>query len=189
MKIGVLSLQGNFAVHIACLKKLNVEAIEVRTPDMLNDLAGLILPGGESSAMLRLFAEDDRWFPAFEAFYKAKKALFGTCAGIILLAKEVVPAQKSFKFLDVTVARNAYGAQLDSHMATVHLVLNGQEEMLELPLIRAPKILRVGAKVTPLGYVGEDIVLVEQERILGATCHPESVTTRVHEYFLNKCKS
>lgn len=187
MRIGVLSLQGNFAMHMACLQKLNVHAIEVRTPAALAALQGLIIPGGESSVMLKLLEKDPQWFPALQVFFKDNKPIFGTCAGVILLAKEVVPPQKSLQFMDITVARNAYGRQLDSHMAEVTLNLGAQPQKISLALIRAPKIIRVGNGVNILAQVGDQPLIVEQGAILGATCHPEASTTLVHEYFLHKC--
>jgi pyridoxal 5'-phosphate synthase pdxT subunit len=187
MQIGVLSLQGNFAMHIACLTKLKVNVVEVRTSKDLAKLNGLIIPGGESTTILKLLEQDKRWLPALQEFFQAKKPIFGTCAGIILLATEVIPQQYCLKFLDVTIARNAYGSQLDSHMVEATLELDGHSQKVTLPLIRAPKITRVGKEVRILAHAGEDILIVEQDHVMGATCHPEAVTTIVHEYFIKKC--
>lgn len=99
-----------------------------------------------------------------------------------------MPVQKSFNFLDVKITRNAYGRKIDSHMAKVCLKLSEQQEVIQLPLIRAPKIIQMGDRVRPLGVVDDEVVLVEQDHIIGATCHPEAVTTHIHKYFLNKCK-
>lgn len=185
--IGVLSLQGNFAMHRACFAKLKIPTIEVRQPEILSTLKGLVIPGGESSVMLKFLARNYLWSDAFLQFFEAKKPIFGTCAGVILLAKNVIPVQESFGFLDVDVMRNAYGRQLESHNIETTIQLNGQKQDLILPFIRAPKITRVGRDVKVLSYAKEEPIIVEQDHVLGATCHPEATTTLVHEYFAKKC--
>ena len=185
--IGILALQGNFAMHEACLNQLGLKPQLITTPQALSAIDALILPGGESSVMLKLMGHNLLWFDRLQLFFAQKKPIFGTCAGIILLAQEVLPLQKSLHFLDVTVARNAYGRQIDSSVVPVTLNLGVQAQQLALTFIRAPKITRVGAGVTVLGRVDDEPVIVQQGHVLGATCHPEASTTVVHQYFLKHC--
>ena len=185
--VGILALQGNFAMHTACFNTLGVNPHLIKTPAELAKIDGLVLPGGESSAMLKLLSHDPSWFSALTQFFQQGKPIFGTCAGIILLAREVIPQQKSLNFLDVMVHRNAYGRQLESKVEEARLLLNQHTYQLPLTFIRAPKIQSFGTKVKPLAYVGREVVLVEEGPILGATCHPEATTTLVHQYFLEKC--
>lgn len=181
--VGVLALQGDFAAHRALLAGLGVTARLVRVPAELEGLQGLILPGGESTAMLKLL--DDRGF--FEALRSAGLnglALFGCCAGAILLARTVRnPAQRSLGFIDMTIARNAYGRQVDSFVARGQGTEWGP---MDLVFIRAPKIESVGPGVRVLARCGDTPVLVEQGgRFLAATFHPELTgDARLHRHFM-----
>ena len=181
-KIGVLALQGAFDVHAKRLAELGADACLIRKPDHLAGLDGIILPGGESSTFL--------WHLELAGFYGAlndfvhTRPVFGTCAGCILLAKEVLnPAQKSFGVLDITVERNAYGRQNDSVILQADTAFPGGP--LETVYIRAPRISRIGAGVETLASRDGSPTLVRQGRILAATFHPElSEDRRVHELFL-----
>lgn len=184
MRVGVLALQGDFARHARALERAGAEAVEVRRPEALDDVAGLILPGGESTTLLRLL-EEDGFVTALRAFHAAGRALFGTCAGLILLAREVAhPAQPSLGLLDVTVERNAYGAQRESFEAAGRVRLGEEEASLEMVFIRAPRIRRLGPGVTVLGALQGDPVLVQEGSVLGAAFHPElTASDAVHRYF------
>ena len=184
MKIGVLALQGDFALHARALGKCGVEAVEVRKPAELDGVDGLIMPGGESTTLLKLM---DAWdfVPAIEKFHGAGKPIFGTCAGLILLAREVEsPRQFSLGLIDVTVERNAYGHQRESFEAAGVARLDGHAAPLEMVFIRAPRIRKTGPGVEVLAEHGGEPVMARQGRILVATFHPELTDdTAVHRYF------
>jgi len=184
-RFGVLALQGDFAAHRALLAAAGVHACEVRHTSKLEGLRGLVLPGGESTALLRLMADDD-WFGALRAFRDNGGALLGTCAGAILLATKVEALQQSsLGLLDATIARNGYGRQLDSFEADVHAPALG-EAPLKAAFIRAPRFTATGAAVEVLGRVGEEPVLLRQGRVLAATFHPELTgDTRLHRMFVD----
>jgi len=183
MKIGVLALQGDFDAHRRRLEELGAEVVLVKKPEQLNDLDGLIIPGGESGTFLKLLGEDG--FAKLKDFVRAKPT-FGTCAGCILLAAEVEnPKQAGLGALDITVRRNAYGRQIDSSIREGRF-LNSPIEMV---FIRAPKIERVGEGVEVIATEGKDKdkvpVLVRSGNTLAATFHPElSDDPRIHQYFL-----
>ena len=165
-EIGVLALQGAFQRHVAALERLGLGAVLVRRPEQLARLAGLILPGGESSVQLELIARAGLE-PALLAFARSGRPILGTCAGLILLAREVrSPVQRSFGLLDVCVARNAWGRQIDSFEA------EDDEHGMPLVFIRAPRILEHGRAEVLARYRGEP-VLVRQGNVLAATFHPE----------------
>jgi 5'-phosphate synthase pdxT subunit len=184
MRIGVLALQGDFALHARTLEKCGVEAVEVRKPVELDGVDGLILPGGESTTLLKLI---DAWdfVPALEKFHSAGKPIFGTCAGLIILAREVEsPKQFSLGLIDVTVERNAYGRQRESFEASGTVRLDKDPIQLEMVFIRAPRIRRVGPGVEVLAEHGGEPVMARQGRVLVATFHPELTdSTAVHRYF------
>ena len=167
---GVLALQGDFAAHVAALEALGLEAREVRRCRELDGLAGVVLPGGESTTLLNLM-RDEPWFDALRAFHEAGGAIFGTCAGAILLAREVLPAQPSLGLLDAAIQRNAYGRQRESFAARLDAA--AIEERVEGVFIRAPRFTRLGAGVEVLASYEDDPVLVRQGRVLAATFHPE----------------
>jgi 5'-phosphate synthase pdxT subunit len=165
--VGVLAVQGGFAAHARALEGAGLMARAVRTPDELGRLDGLVLPGGESTAQWRLLGRHGLAGP-LRAFVASGAPVLATCAGLILLATEVTePAQPSFALLDVTVARNAWGRQLDSFEA---LADDGRTPLL---FIRAPRIRRVGRALTVLATLAGEPVLVRQGNVTGATFHPE----------------
>lgn len=181
MKIGILALQGDFDAHSRRLAELGVEAVLVRKPEQLEGLDGLIIPGGESSVFLNLLGEAG--FKKLSEFV-LNKPTFGTCAGCILLAREVEnPPQKGIGALDITVRRNAYGRQIDSAILEGPSKLGGGP--LEQVYIRAPRIERTGPLVEVLAEREGYPVLIRQGKLLAATFHPElSADTRVHAEFL-----
>jgi 5'-phosphate synthase pdxT subunit len=180
LKIGVLALQGDFDAHRRRLEDLGAEVVLVRKPEQLDDLAGLVIPGGESGTFLKLLGEEG--FAKLRDFVRAKPT-FGTCAGCILLASEVEnPKQAGLGALDITVRRNAYGRQIDSSIREGRFLNNP----IEMVFIRAPKIERVGAGVEVIATEGKDPVLVRKDKTLAATFHPElSQDRRIHQYFLD----
>ena len=182
-KVGILAVQGDYEAHGKMLERLGVTYRFVVRPVELEDLDGLILPGGESSTMLK-FLEAEGLRTAIEQFARHGGAVFGTCAGVILLAREVMnPAQESLGLLDLAVRRNAYGRQLSSHVTQSTSKLKG--EPLEMVFIRAPIIEDAGPNVEVLAEHDGHPVLVRQGRILAATFHPELTSdTTVHQAFL-----
>jgi 5'-phosphate synthase pdxT subunit len=183
LTIGVLALQGAFDAHAKALTALGVTAKLVRIPTELADIDGLIIPGGESTTFLK-FLERDGFLDALESFVDTTPT-FGTCAGAILLAKNVEnPTQKSLAALDITVERNAYGRQIDSTILTAPTTLEGGP--LEMVFIRAPRITHTGPGVETLATRDGFPVLVREGHLLAATFHPElSSDTRVHKLFLD----
>jgi 5'-phosphate synthase pdxT subunit len=182
-RIGVLALQGGFARHAAALSDVGAVAIEVRRVDELRDLDGLVIPGGESTTLLNLMA-DEPWFDALHSFHADGGAVFGTCAGAILLAREVHgPAQPSLGLLDAVVRRNAFGRQVDSF--ETELELAGEREPLPAVFIRAPRFESVGGAAEVLARWDGAPVLVRQGRVLAATFHPELTgDRRLQRWFL-----
>lgn len=182
-RIGVLALQGAFDVHAHRLAELGAETRMVKKPADLEGLDGLVIPGGESSTFLK-HLERAGFFEVLDKFVHTKP-VFGTCAGCILLAKEVTnPPQPSFGVLDATVERNAYGRQNDSVILNAETSLPGGP--MEMVYIRAPRIANSGPEVETLATRNGDPVLVRQGRILAATFHPELTSdTRVHKLFLD----
>ena len=189
-KVGVLALQGDFAAHGAALERAGAEPVFVRERSQFADLDGLVIPGGESTTMLKLL-HYDRLFERLLEFGRGKP-VFGTCAGAILLASDVShPPQESLGLMDLSVERNAYGRQIDSRVADVDpepdFANRTAPGKLEAVFIRAPIIRRAGAGATVLARYAGDPVLVEQGRHLVATFHPELTSDlRVHELFLQK---
>jgi pyridoxal 5'-phosphate synthase pdxT subunit len=181
--IGVLALQGDFAAHMRALERAGAHAVEVRSRDDLAELDGLIIPGGESTTMLKLLDAEQLFEPLRE--FGRSKPVFGTCAGAILLAREVLhPPQASLELMDLTVERNGYGRQIDSRIASVRI--EGEAQPLEAVFIRAPIIRRVGPKGRILATYLGDPVLVEEGIHLVATFHPELTgDPRVHRQFVN----
>lgn len=184
MKIGVLAVQGDFAAHARMLRRLGVEAIEVRRADELEELDGLIMPGGESTTMLKFLAEENLT-PTIKKFAASGRPVFGTCAGAILLAREAInPAQPSLDLIDITVERNAFGRQVDSFIDQVETALEGGS--MEAVFIRAPRIRRVGRGVEVLAALDGEPVLVRERNVLAATFHPEMTgDDRAHRLFLH----
>lgn len=183
MKIGILAIQGDFEAHAAMFHKLGVDTVEVRTVAHLEGCDGLVLPGGESTTQLQ-FLQEEGLYDAIRKFSAADGAIFGTCAGAILLANRVKnPAQDSLKLLDMTILRNGYGRQLASDVFFGSSSL--KKEPLEMVFIRGPIIEKVGPGVNVLAEHEGKPALVEQGHTLAATFHPElSGDPTVHEHFL-----
>jgi pyridoxal 5'-phosphate synthase pdxT subunit len=186
VKIGVLALQGDFALHARALARCGtgVDVVEVRKPEQLDDLDGLIVPGGESTTLLKLM---DAWgfVPALEKFHAGGRPVFGTCAGLILVAREVTgPRQFSLGLIDVGVERNAYGRQRESFEAAGTADLGSAPAPIEMVFIRAPRIRRVGEDVQTLARHAGEPVLARQGTVLVATFHPELTDDpTIHRYF------
>ena len=180
MKIGVLAIQGDFDAHRRRLEELGAEVVLVRKPEELDEVEGLVIPGGESGAFLRILGEEG--MKKLADFVRVKPT-FGTCAGAIMLAKEITnPAQVGLGALDVRIRRNAYGRQIDSS------IREGKfgDAPVEMVFIRAPKIEKLGAGVEVIATEGDDPVAVRQGKIMAATFHPElSQDTRIHQAFLD----
>ena len=183
MRIGVLAVQGDFEAHEAVLEQLGAEPVEVRVPADLDGCDGLILPGGESTTQLQ-FLQEEGLADAITKFAERGGAIFGTCAGAILLATDVQhPKQDSLQLLDMTVVRNAYGRQIASDVVSGPTQL--KKEPLEMVFIRGPVIERAGPDVKILAEYAGKPALVQRENILAATFHPElTEDTTVHEHFL-----
>jgi 5'-phosphate synthase pdxT subunit len=180
MKIGVLALQGDFDAHRIRLEELGAEVVLIKKAEQLDEIDGLVIPGGESGTFLKLLGEAG--FEKLKQFVIVKPT-FGTCAGAILLASEVEnPKQSGLGALDIRIRRNAYGRQIDSSIREGRL----GNEPLEMVFIRAPKIERVGPRVEVLATEGGDPVAVRQGKVMAATFHPElSADTRIHQAFLD----
>lgn len=180
--VGILALQGDFDAHRKAVERAGGRAIEVRTAQELESCDGLIVPGGESTTMLKLLDIEKLTEPLRQ--FAARKPVFGTCAGAILLARSVThPVQPSLNLIDIEVARNAYGRQIDSRVARV----DAQGREMEAVFIRAPKIRRVGPESKILAVYNGDPVWVEQGRHMVTTFHPELTDDpRVHQAFLAK---
>jgi len=189
-RVGVLSLQGDFAAHGAALERAGAAPVYVREREQLADLDGLVIPGGESTTMLKLLRYDGLLDALVE--FGRDKPIFGTCAGAILLASHVLgPEQESLGLMDLEIERNAYGRQIDSRVAVLEPEAEFQERTgpgkLEAVFIRAPVIRRVGAGSKVLAWYAGDPVLVENGAHLAATFHPELTNDpRVHALFLEK---
>lgn len=188
MKIGVLALQGDFDAHRHRLEELGAQVVLVKKPEQLDEIEGLVIPGGESGTFLKLLG--DAGFEKLKQFVKVKPT-FGTCAGAILLAREVEnPEQNGLGALNIRIRRNAYGRQVDSSIRQGKFLARDGEELarefpLEMVFIRAPKIVAVGDGVEVLATEGADTVAVRQGNAMAATFHPElSEDTRVHRAFL-----
>lgn len=194
MNIGVLALQGDFEAHSKALIRLGAPAFEVRARADFEGADALVMPGGESTTMLRILDEEGL-ADSLLTFGQSGKPVLATCAGVILLAhKTLSPEQRSFDLLDIDVERNGYGRQLDSAIKRLKPEENSTEELgaeaIECVFIRAPIIRRTGAGVKTLMRDGELPILVEQGSILGATFHPElTADSRIHRLFLDKVKA
>ncbi len=174
MRIGILAVQGNFREHASMLRRLGAEPVEVRKPEQLDDLDGLVIPGGESTAIARLV----RLYGLEEAIRSFERPLFGTCAGMILLDR------RHLGLVDLEVSRNAYGRQVASFEADLELA--GDDEPLRGIFIRAPRVADAAPEVEVLAELDGEPVLLRQGRVLVAAFHPElTEDTRVHERFLD----
>ncbi|MCP4900378.1 MAG: pyridoxal 5'-phosphate synthase glutaminase subunit PdxT [bacterium] len=186
MHCGVLALQGAWHAHLSVLGRLGATASAVRTPDELDNVDRLVLPGGESSAMLYLMRHDGLQEPLTRRIREGMPTL-ATCAGVILLSRNVLPDQPCLGLLDVAVERNAYGRQIASTVATIKLDDSlGSPATMEGVFIRAPRVTEVGPQVKVIGRWKEDPVLLQSNCILAATFHPELTDDlRVHRAFLD----
>ncbi|HBC97476.1 MAG TPA: pyridoxal 5'-phosphate synthase glutaminase subunit PdxT [Clostridium sp.] len=188
MKIGVLALQGGVAEHIHHLKALHCETVEVKRPEELDDLQGIILPGGESTTIGKLLRKTS-------IFYKLKEKItnglpvWGTCAGMILLAKNIENDEKAhMQMMDITVKRNAYGSQINSFL-TYKKIDGICSEKIPLVFIRAPYITEIGSDVNVLCRVDDNIVAVRQKNMLATSFHPELTDNfQFHKYFIGICE-
>ena len=192
MRVGVLSLQGDFEAHAGVLRRLGAEPVAVRHASQLFSVEGMILPGGESTTVWKLLDRERLTEPLVE--FASGHPMLGTCAGAILMATEVrSPAQRSLALIDMAIERNAYGRQIDSSIRRVEpsreFTRRTEEGSLEAVFIRAPKIRRVGGSVSVLAADGDEPILVEQGNWMAATFHPElSREQRVHALFLEKVR-
>ena len=184
--LGVLALQGDYAEHQRMFERIGRRSRQIRKASELEGLAALVLPGGESTTMLK-FIEEEGLMEPLRKLYAEGAALYGTCAGVILLAKEVTsPPQASLGLMDVTVERNGYGRQIDSHVGEEPCDELG-EAPLPMVFIRAPILRRTGPAVRVLARHRGEPVLVRDGRLLASTFHPElSDDERVHRYFLER---
>lgn len=174
--VAVLALQGDFEAHRRALREIGVASFEARRPEELSGAHGLIIPGGESTTLWKFF-EAEPWEEAFRAFAASGRPLLGTCAGAIVLAKEVSnPPQPGLGLIDIGIARNAYGRQVDSFIAQIEAPSLGAP--MPAVFIRAPRIFRVGPGVEILGTHRGEPVLVRQGRVAAATFHPELTADR-----------
>jgi len=173
---GVLALQGDFAAHAAAFRDLGVPAREVRRVAELEGLAGLVIPGGESTTLLNLM-RDEPWFDALRRLHAAGAVVAGTCAGAILLSREVRPRQPSLGLLDAVIERNAWGRQVDSFETRVEVAaaLGGP---MDAVFIRAPRFIALFPEVEVLARYAGEPVLVQQGRVVAATFHPELTRSR-----------
>jgi 5'-phosphate synthase pdxT subunit len=192
MKIGVLALQGDFAEHMTVLKRLGVESVEVRLAGQLAGLDGLIIPGGESTTMGKLAEEFKLMQPLRD--FGARHAVWGTCAGAILLSKDARRSQPLLGLMDITVERNAFGSQVDSFEVDLDIgplkQITGTEHPYHAVFIRAPLIDSIGGDAQAISKLADGrIVAAVQGKLLATSFHPELTNdTRFHEYFLSLAK-
>ncbi|ABR31692.1 glutamine amidotransferase [Thermosipho melanesiensis] len=187
MKIGVSGIQGDFREHKVMLERLGVEVLVVRKPEELDEVEGLVIPGGESTTMIRIMKMVNLYEKLKEKILSGFP-VFGTCAGMILLSKEVVNfKQDSLGVIDIKVERNAYGRQVDSFETDVEI--KGFDKSYRAIFIRAPKVVDYGNDVEVLSIYEDAPILLRQKKVLVASFHPElTEDTRVHEYFLSMVK-
>lgn len=183
--IGVLGLQGDYQAHGVLLRRIGADFCYVRRADQLMEISGLIIPGGESTALIKLMDSGCFWKP-LEKFAKGGHPILGTCAGMILLAREVRnPPQRSLGLIDIVVERNSYGRQIDSFESAGILHLNGRSRDTPMVFIRAPSIIQQGPKVSVLGTLDNKCVVVGQGLIIATTFHPELTgDLSLHRHFL-----
>jgi len=187
IKVGVLDLQGSVAEHMKILEKIeNVEPVRVKYKEDLDDIQGIILPGGESTTLGKLLKDFNIYDTLKEKIEKGLP-VWGTCAGMILLAKDIQGQKESyFKVIDIKVKRNAYGSQLNSFFIE-EMLEDIDKEPVELVFIRAPYITTVGSNVTILKRVRKNIVAAKEKNVLVTSFHPElTEDTRFHKYFIDK---
>jgi pyridoxal 5'-phosphate synthase pdxT subunit len=189
MNIGVLALQGAFREHKQTFENLGVKVTEVRFPEQLRDLQGIVIPGGESTTMAKLMLSYG-FDKALPEFYKKGGAIWGTCAGAIMIAKDIVgyPEQPRLGLMDIGVERNAYGRQVASFETDVNV--KTFESFFHVVFIRAPRIASIGKDVEVLATFKDDPIMVKQERLMATVFHPELTDDpRIHQYFLENVVS
>jgi 5'-phosphate synthase pdxT subunit len=184
MIIGVLALQGAFREHIHMVKQCDADAVEIRLPAQLDDIDGLIIPGGESTTISKLMIEYD-FLDRLKSFAVSGRPVFGTCAGAILLADKVGgKKQDLLNLINIDVSRNAYGPQIYSREAEISIEFL-EPEIFRAVFIRAPIIDSIGPDVVPLALYNNTYVMVRQNNILVSTFHPELTgDSRIHQYFI-----
>jgi 5'-phosphate synthase pdxT subunit len=187
--VGILGLQGDFALHQKCLKRIGVESKIIRRPEELKSCKGLILPGGESSTFIKLLKETGL-FEGIKEFAKARPVM-GTCAGLITLSSNVVNnTMDTLGLINLKVERNGYGRQIDSFSDTIHIPIFPGKPEFEGIFIRAPKILSIHKGTEAIGYLNNEIVIAQNQSVLVTTFHPELTDDlRIHQYFINRCNS
>lgn len=186
MQIGVLALQGDFREHVQVLEDMGASTRPVRRPDELSEVDGLIMPGGESTTISKLLRKWDL-FELIKTEVRNGLPVFGTCAGLILLAREVQNGPPTLELMDITVERNSYGRQIESFESRLEVTDGLSDGYLQGVFIRAPRVKRVGPGVEVLARYGDDPVLLQEENVLAATFHPELTDDqRLHEYFLRE---
>lgn len=185
-KVGVLGIQGDFALHVQSLKRIGVDSLIVRYTEELKSCDGLILPGGETTTFIKLLNKTGLFESIRE--YGKSHPLMGTCAGLISLATRVSNDHiETLGLIDVEVERNSYGRQVDSFIDDIQMPILKEKPQFEGVFIRAPKILSLGDGVEALGYHGDVIVMVRNERVLAMTFHPELTEDgRIHQYFVDE---
>jgi 5'-phosphate synthase pdxT subunit len=186
MKIGVLAIQGDFGLHQKALAKIRINSKLVKYERDLTNCDGLIIPGGESTTLNKLIQINKLRDPLIN--FGLNKVIMGTCAGLIMLSKEVDdPNIDTLKLLNITISRNAYGRQINSFIDNILLQINGKNMDFEGVFIRAPKITKVGEGIKIRGYHKDNAVFVENTKILGTTFHPELTNNLfIHKYFIEK---
>jgi 5'-phosphate synthase pdxT subunit len=190
IKVGVLALQGAFREHINAVRKCGVYAKEIKLPEQIACMDGLIIPGGESTTINKLLKKYG-FKPYLDNFYKKGKPIFGTCAGLIILSNDIKGENAGLGYIDITAERNAYGRQIDSFEESVNLNLNYNLDgkNFNAVFIRAPRILKVGGNVKILGKLNGNIIMARENNILVSVFHPElEDDTRVHQYFIEMIK-
>lgn len=185
-RVGLLATQGDYAMHRTMVESLGYECVEVRTEDHLQNVDCLIMPGGESTTMRKILKWDGLWDALAE--FGARRAIMGTCAGLILLSKRIVggkPEEDTLGLIDIDSDRNAYGSQFHSFRAQGKVTLSGATSVHEMVFIRAPQITRVGEQVEILGHLEDQPTMVRQGHVLALTFHPEMAgDASIHRYFI-----
>jgi 5'-phosphate synthase pdxT subunit len=188
VRVGVLAIQGDFAMHRKMVESLGHECCEVRTLDELLKVDCLIMPGGESTTMRKILKSDVLWMSI--PHFAKKHAIMGTCAGLILLGKNIVgarPEEDSLGLIDIDSDRSAYGSQYHSFRKSGEVVFEGPPRLMEMVFIRAPQITRIGSDVEVLGRLGETPTMVRQGNILALTFHPEMTEdATIHQFFIGQ---
>lgn len=185
-RVGLLATQGDYGMHRKVVESLGYECVEVRTAEQLHNVDCLIMPGGESTTMRKILKWDSLWDPLVE--FGGRRAIMGTCAGLILLSKKIIgggPEEDTLGLIDIDSDRNAYGSQFHSFRQQGEVTLNGTTVRHEMVFIRAPQITRVGESVDVLGRLGDKPTMVRQGNVLALTFHPEMAEdASIHRHFI-----